>query len=287
MNGDHGTFRPRLACAVLGMVLAVLPVMAARAGVSPLDGYAPDGAYQVHVELDAYAWLPATAGNVTLGRGADVAVSQGVPSVSELANVLSGAFMGSALVRYGPWSGVLDIEHVGLSQTTALPPGRLGAARSLTTDVTMTRVAPGIGYQVYNGPLGPMPALLDAQAGFAWFGSSTTLDLNRTGLSGVERTESLSGSGGLVQPWAGLRGEVYPAPRWRLALTVMVQGFGVDGGIWGWGTEFTATWAATKWLNLFAGARALSSGDNYGADKVVRSVRLTEYGPMAGIGLTF
>ena len=287
MNGDRVPRRPRLGCAVLGMMLAAWPLMAARAGVSPQDGFAPDGTYQTHLELDVYGWLPATAGNVSLGRGGDVAISQGVPSISELANVLTAAFMGTAMVRYGPWSAVLDIEHVGMSQTTALPSGPFGAARSLTTGTTMTRVAPGIGYQVYNGSAGPMPATLDALAGFAWFGSSATQEFNLTDPSGVARTESLSGSSGMVQPWAGLRGAIYPAPRWRLALSVMVQGFGVNGGIWGWGADFTATWAATKWLNLYAGARALSSGANYGADKPVISIRLLEYGPVLGIGVTF
>lgn len=271
----------------LGLVTAALRAPPAWAGVSPQDGYGPDGSYQTHVEVDLYAWLPATNGTVRLGRGTDVTISQGVPTLSQLSNVLTGAFMGSALVRYGPWSGVLDIEHVGLSQTTTLAPGRFGVARSLKTDASMTRVAPGIGYQVYNGAAGPFPARLDAQVGFAWFNSGTTLDFSRSGPSGMEGGASVSGGGGLVQPWAGLRGELYPGPRWRLTLTAMVQGFGVNSGIWGWGTAFDATWAATKWLNLFGGVRALSNGNNYGPGKPVSSIRLTEFGPVIGAGLSF
>ncbi len=279
--------RNRISAAGLAALLVAFLAWPAQAGVSPQDGYGPDGSYQTHVELDFYGWLPGTSGNVALGRGADVSVSQGIPTVSELANVLTGAFMGTGRVRYGPWSGVLDIEYIGLSQTTGLTAIRPGVTRSLTIDSSMTRIAPGIGYQVFNQALGTIPATLDAQAGFAWFGTSTTLNLDSVGPFGTARTTSVSGSGGLVQPWMGLRGAIYPGPRWRLELGVLVQGFGVDGGIWGWGSEFAVTWAATKWLNLYAGFRALSSGQNYGGEGEIRSIRLIEYGPLLGIGFTF
>ena len=306
MNGHHGSGRlagapdgrgrPRRWRAVAGALatmLAVLPNMPAHAEVSPQDGYGPDGAYQVHVELDGAAWIAGTRGDVKLDGGAEVPVGQGVPPLSQLANDLTGAFVGSALLRYGPWSAVLNADHVGLTRVTGLSPTAYGLSRyltlsrTLTTDSTMARVAPGIGYQVFNGLAGPLPMTLDVQAGLAWLGTSEALTLRVTAPLGYSRSIGTSGGGGLLQPWTGLRADLYPAPRWRITLGAMAQGFGVDGGVWGWGADATLTWAATRWLNLFAGFHALESEDNYPKGKAVQSVRLTELGPLFGIGLTF
>lgn len=275
------------AVAVSAMLLTIARARPATAEVSARDGYGPDGTYQVHVELDPYLWLPATSGTIRLGNGATVDVSRGVPTIAQLTSVLTGAFMGTGLVRYGPWSGVLSIDYVGLSQTRSIAPDSLGVARSLKLGATMTRIAPGIGYQVYNGALGALPATLDGQVGFAWYAASTTLDLYRDGPGGPAGVAGVSGSSALVQPWLGLRGAIYPAPRWRIALDALVQGFGVDGGTWGWETDITATWAATRWLNLMAGFRALSSDLISGQNGAVRSIRLIGYGPLLGVGFIF
>ena len=285
-----GIGRRRCAARAVAAVCAGLlacSAQPARAEVSAQDGFAPGGGYQVHVEFDPYLWLPASAGTVKLGNGATANINAGIPSISQLTNVLTGAFMGTIVTRYGPWSGLIDIQYVSAAKSQSLRPDLLGQPRSLHFSTSLTRVAPGIGYQVYNGALGTVPTTLDAQAGFVWFGSSTTLDLDRYGPAGRERVSSLSGSTDQTQPWVGLHGAIYPAPRWRLAADIVVQGFGVGGGTWGWETQETATWAATKWLNLIAGFRAISSGINTGYDRAIRSLRLTEYGPELGIGITF
>src|SRR5579875_3708604 len=52
----------------LGMLLSAWQAHPVLAEVSARDGYGPGGAYQFHVELVPYVWLPAVSGNVTLGR---------------------------------------------------------------------------------------------------------------------------------------------------------------------------------------------------------------------------
>lgn len=280
-----GPYRLRGAI-ILGIVCLLLPV-GAYAEVSARDGYAPNGAYQVHVELIPYLWLPAVSGTVKLGNGAQVNLSQGVPSVSQLTSVLTGAFIGAGLLRYGPWSAGIDIQYVSAATTKDIGPDLLGRPRSLELSTSLTRVAPGFGYQIYNGALGTVPATVDASVGFSWYSQSAGLDLSRVGLLGNQHVSGLSDSGSFVQPWAGLRADIYPWRRWRFELGAQVQGFGIDGGVWGWGASASASWAATHWLNLILGFRALSSERFPGSSRTVRSATLTAYGPMLGFGITF
>src|SRR3954453_15397908 len=90
-------------------LLLLLGLQPARAGVSPQDGYTTDGAPKLFIELAPYLWLPASNAQATLRNGATEATSAGVPSVSQLTNVLTGDFMGLGVLRYGPWSAELDI----------------------------------------------------------------------------------------------------------------------------------------------------------------------------------
>ncbi|MGH7069290.1 MAG: hypothetical protein ACREFO_04670 [Acetobacteraceae bacterium] len=102
--------RSELAAIFLVALIAALVPQSGRAAVSPDDGYAPDGTYQWHFELAPYAWVPATSAHIKLGNGASVNTNAGMPSISQLRSVLTGVFMGYGLVRYGPWSGELDID---------------------------------------------------------------------------------------------------------------------------------------------------------------------------------
>ncbi|HEX5327988.1 MAG TPA: hypothetical protein VFW75_15075 [Acetobacteraceae bacterium] len=271
----------------LGVVLLLAVRTPARAEVSAQDGYGPNGRYQVHVEIVPYVWLPAVNGTVKLGRGADLNISQGVPSVSKLTSTLTGAFIAAALVRYGPWSGEIDFQHVSAAENKGLEPGLLGVSRSLHMSQSVTRVAPGIGYQVYHGALGGVPATVDARVGFAFFASTASLELDRTGPFGGQRISSLDSNGSFAQPWVGLRADIYPWPRWRFEAGALVQGFGVGGGVWGWGASATASWAATGWLNLVAGFRALNTARNFESSRAVRSISLTGYGPVFGAAFSF
>src|SRR4051812_31726483 len=101
-------------------VLLLLGVQPARAGVSPQDGYTADGAPKLFIELAPYLWLPASNSQATLRNDATAAISAGIPSISQLTNVLTGAFMGLGVLRYGPWSAELDIDYIGASQDKGL-----------------------------------------------------------------------------------------------------------------------------------------------------------------------
>jgi hypothetical protein len=284
-----GTRRATAARVVAAAALAGLFALAcsanARAEVSANDGYAPDGTYQWHFELAPYAWVPATSAHIRLGNGATANINAGMPTVSELRNVLTGAFMGLGRLRYGPWSAEINIDYVAASQTEGLAGGPAGViGRTVNVNASLWRVAPDFGYEVYKGAVGSVPTTVDALVGFAYFSSSTSLDLSRFGPQG-ERLDvsTASDSNSFVQPWVGFRAAIYPWPRWRFELSALVQGFGVNGGSWGWGAGVDATWAATKWLNLIAGFYALNSqyyGDSSG---VVRSLNMTLYGPVMGL----
>lgn len=285
-----GRLREALAPCLLAALLAVsVAPIAARAEVSANDGYASDGSYEWHFELVPYAWLPASSAEVKLGNGASVNINAGVPSVSQLRNVVTGVFMGFAQARYGPWSAQLNIDYLSASETKRLPPGPLGLiGRSLNVSTSLVRVAPGFGYEVYRGTVGTVPTTLDGLIGFSYFTHSTTLDLSRFGPRGRPLLVStLSNSGDFVQPWLGFRASIYPWPRWRFQLQASVQGLGVDGGSWGWGAGLFATWAATHWLNLIAGFNALNSQGRSGSGAAIKSISFTEYGPLIGLSFTF
>ncbi len=273
--------------AALGLLVTAALCGRAQAGVSVQDGFAPDGSPQWHFELVPYAWIPATSSTITLGRGASVNVSQGMPSVSQVTSRLTGAFMGNALARYGAWSGELDFQWVSATAGKSLPPDILGTSRSLNVDGSLVRVAPGFGYQVYKRSVGRIPTTVDARVGFAWFQASESLSVDRTGPLGRQRVTTVSDSSSFAQPWVGARAAIYPWPRWRFEAGALLQGFGVDGGSWGWGASATATWAANDWLNLMGGYRALKTDRIAGSSRVIQSIKLTEYGPMIGAGFTF
>lgn len=158
----------RAVIAALGLLTAGLVDGPAYAAVSSQDGFAADGTPQLHFDLAPYVWLPASSGQIILGNGAQVDIDTGIPTVSELSSTLQSAFMGIGLVRYGRWSGVLDIQYVSVSQNTGLPALAPGVTRNIDLDVNEVRIAPGVGYQLYNGNMGTSPATLDGRVGFSW-----------------------------------------------------------------------------------------------------------------------
>ena len=256
------------------------------------DGYTDAGGYRVQVEIDPYLWLPATSGNVDFARS-DVSnhisgdFSTEVPTLQKLANVLHFSFMGAGIVRYGPYFGEIDLQYINASQSQTLRTGPLGEhSLRVNLGAEITRVAPGIGYTVYSGNLGSVPTYVDARAGFAYFSSSTTL-------KGEDRLQGeASVSGDFVQPWLGARIGFVPTPRWRVELGALVQGMGVDGGSWGWGASAVASYAFTSWLSADLGFRALNTdnrdfGGSRTAGDSARTMNITAYGPLAGIGLRF
>jgi hypothetical protein len=275
---------------------AVLSLTAMAAGSAKAqyftnkDGYTADGAYRVQVELSPYIWLPATSGHVGFAS-AQVAnrisgnFSTSVPSASELADSLHAAFMGAGLVRYGPYSGELDIQYVDASQSKTVFTGPGGVVLRINASSSLVRVAPGFGYQVYSGDLAGVAVSADARVGFAYFSTSSSLK-GEASLSG-----KVSDSSSFVQPWIGGRFSVFPSPRWRVELGALLQGLGVDGGSLGWGASLIGSYAMTDWAALNLGFRALASKRDIGDDDArvsgQRSLSLTAYGPVLGVSFRF
>jgi hypothetical protein len=236
--------RPALLTAAL--LASALP---ARAEVSAQDGYTAKGGYNWNLELAPYGWFPASSGSIGLGNRATSSFGTGIPTAADLTNHLHFTFLGDARLRYGPWSAELNFDYISASGSKSIAPDILGVPRTLGLANDLTRIAPGFGYQVFNGVLGDIPATVDLRTGFVWFSSDSTLTLNRYPGGAQRFAGSASDTLSFTQPWLGLRVDVYPAPRWRLEVSAQAQGFGVDGGSWGWGTAATATWAVNSWFN--------------------------------------
>jgi hypothetical protein len=272
-------------CAAACAIVIVSSI--AHAGVSVDDGYRSDGLPQAHFELDPYVWLPATSAKITLGNGASLDISQGVPSPSEVLSKLTGAFTGFGLARYGAFSAELDVDYVSATETKNLGPDIRTLSRSIKLDTSLFRISPGYGYEVFRGDVGTVPATLDARAGFTYTDPSATLTFTRTNLAGMTNQFGAGGGGGFVQPWLGGRVAIYPWPNWRFSLDGAAQGFGVSGGSWGWQVGAYVTWAANSWLNVIAGYRALNTERIGDSPQAIRNINLTVYGPVLAVGFSF
>jgi hypothetical protein len=254
--------------------------------VSARDGFAANGSYQWNFELDPYVWLPAASASFTAGPRDQISgsTSTPVPSVSNLLQALHGAFMGAAITRYGPFSGEVDFQWVDAAQGKTTGPGPGGRTGHLSLSASYVRVAPGFGYEVYNGALAGLPLTVDVRVGFAYFSWSAkaTSEFDPVGVSP---------GGSFVQPWLGFRASLYPAERWRVELSALGQGFGVSGGSWGWGTSLIGTYSVNSWFDVNLGFRALSSSrypsDTGPLDQGQRSFKFTAYGPLVGVGFRF
>jgi hypothetical protein len=256
------------------------------AQMSARDGYSPDGSWRWQFELTPYLWLPASNASFSLGPRGGISgnASTAVPNAGELAQALHGAFMGYGLVRYGPLSGELDIDWVDASEGKTIGPDRFGNSAHLSESVSVVRVAPGVGLQVLNGAMAGVPSTLDVHAGAAWFHWSASISAEH------DLTGGVNGGDSVAQPWLGLRALFYPAPRWRVELGGLAQGFGFNGGAWGWGASALVSYAVTEWLNVTGGFRALNtqrfSDSRFGFGDT-RSLNLTTYGPLIGVGFRF
>lgn len=282
-----GLFRRQTVCvlALAGLAATVCVGQASAQFAGNSDGYAPDGSYRLQVELTPYLWLPATSTNFSLGPrgGINGSTSTGLPTAAQLANTLHGAFMGFGLLRYGPWSTELDLDWVTASAGKTAT-GPLGNTLHLSTSATLLRIAPGFGYEAVRGEIAGMPVTVDARAGFAVFTRSDKI-------SALEVPTGVSDSGSFVQPWLGTRVSLYPGTDWRIDIGALGQGFGVNGGSWGWGASLMAAYSVTSWMDVTGGFRALStSRSDHGTGPFgsgTRSLNLTAYGPVLGVGFRF
>ncbi len=254
------------------------------------DGYTNTGAYRVQVELDPYLWWPGLTGSVNYATPIantrlPNAFNTGLLSPSDIIHSLHAAFMGDGLVRYGPYSAEMDLQYISVSQSQDLPSGPLGNSLRVKSALQLLRIAPGVGYQVYAGNVYGVPTSVDARVGFAVFTTwqSYTGEEDLAGRSSSNNTS-------FIQPWLGVRADFIPAPRWRIELAGLVQGFGVDSGSWGWGASGAISYAVNEWFSVTLAARALNT-ERFGEDSntlgVRRSLHLTTYGPLFGVGFRF
>jgi hypothetical protein len=254
------------------------------------DGYAADGTPKLQVELDPYAWWPGVGGSVHLASPIiddrrPGSFNTGLFSWSFLRDVLHFAFMGDGVVRYGPFSGEIDMQYLSVSESQTLFTGPRGDVFRVNTAVQLTRVAPGVGYQVYTGAIGGIPVSFDARAGFAFLTTSQTYT-GEAALTGLSSSNNTS----FVQPWLGGRADFILTPQWRIELGAQVSGFGVSGGAWGWGASGAVSYAVNDWCTLNLGARAIETerfGDSNTAAGSRRSLSLVVYGPLFGVGFRF
>src|SRR5271163_481553 len=120
------------------------------------DGYTDSGGYRVQVELDPYLWWPGLAGSVhfaspLVSSRTSGNFNTGLFSLQDILHTLHFAFMGSGIVRYGPYSAELDLQYLSVSQSETLFTTAQGGEVRLKSALQMLRVAPGVGYQVYAG----------------------------------------------------------------------------------------------------------------------------------------
>jgi hypothetical protein len=254
------------------------------------DGYAADGSPRLQVELTPYGWWPGISGSVhfaspLVDSRTPGTFNTGLLSTSFIKDVLHAAFIGAGIVRYGPFSAEMDLQYLSASESKTLFTGPAGEVFRVKTAVELVRVAPGIGYQVYTGDAFGVPTSVDARVGFSYIGTSETF-IGEGALTG--RSSSMDTS--FVQPWLGARVDFVLSPRWRIELGALVQGFGVDGGSWGWGASGLASYAMTDWAALSFGARALQT-ERYGLGVTSfgqqRSMSLVTYGPIVGVSFRF
>lgn len=254
------------------------------------DGYTDSGGYRVQVELDPYLWWPGLAGSVhfaspLVSSRTSGNFNTGLFSLQDILHTLHFAFMGSGIVRYGPYSAELDLQYLSVSQSQTLFTAAQGGEVRVNSALQLLRVAPGVGYQVYAGNVYGIPTSADARVGFAY----TTTWQSYTG-EGVLAGRSSSNNPDFIQPWLGGRVDFIPAPRWRIELSALVQGLGVDGGSWGWGATGGISYAVNEWVSVNLAARGLRTqrfGLGRSAFGQQRSINLITYGPLIGIGIRF
>ncbi len=194
--------------------------------------------------------------------------------------------MGSGIVRYGPYSAELDLQYLSVSQSQTLfttPQG--GEVRAENGAANSTggtgRWLSGLWRRYLRDSrhrwmrvpvlrISPRGKPIRARACWPAAVQATTTDF--------------------TQPWLGGRLDFIPAPRWRIELSALVQGFSVDGGSWGWGATGGFSYAINDWASVNLAARALAT-QRFGLGRTVfgqqRSMNLITYGPLIGVGFRF
>jgi len=257
----------------------------AAAQFSARESFNPDGTGKWDFELTPYLFLPNINATIGLNHppGTDVSVNQPRPTVSKLASTLNGAFVGYGLVRYGNWSGELNVFYVSASVSRNFAPVLPGGAgTTLKVNGSEVLVSPGFGYQVL--PLDATSKVtLDARAGFTYNSISSSANFTQSRLGGVSTTASF------VQPWLGARVAYYPSSDWRLTADAALTGLGVDGGAMGWNARAGVSYLITSWFDVTLGYAATDTrrSTSLGPSGQNRNINFLAYGPVAAMGFRF
>jgi hypothetical protein len=269
----------------LALLLGFLCAQPAMAQFSASEGTASNGAPQWTTELQPYVWLPATYAHIGLGNapGLDPIIKLPRPTIAKVVASLDGAFDCNCLVRYGHWSGEVNIAYVALHSSEFIAPilpGGKGAV--LNNHLSVFFISPGIGYRIL--PTNSTSKLsMDLRAGFTY----NTIDVSAAFQQ--DRFGGFSRSRDFVQPWIGERMDYYPSPKWRLENTFAINGLGVDGGAIGWTGRVSGSYLVSKWFDVSLGYQGSQTIRNQTAARngANNNLNLLNYGPYMAVGFRF
>jgi hypothetical protein len=282
----------RLLCRWGWPILWALVAFVALATASPAsaqfvanEGFNANGSPTLAIELQPYLYLPHSSITIGLARppGEDITIDRPRPTLADVLAKLNAAFDCDCDVRYGNWSGEVNILYVSVSTKTNL--GGMGRIPPATLDNTATvfLISPGIGYRVLP-TTSSSKVSVDLRAGFTYASLTAESDFQagefaHTGNHGVD----------FAQPWVGTRVDYYPSTKWRIENTLALNGLGVDGGSLGWNVKLGASYLITKWLDVSFGytAQKVERDTPPLPDGANRSVDVLLRGPYAALGLRF
>ncbi len=269
----------RAALAMLTLALGILAAHPAAAQFSSQEGFGPGGAPVWRAEAQPYLWLPATSAKVGLGRapGFDPSFTAR-PTLANVLSDLNVAITCNCLVRYGNWSGEINLSYISLSSSRHVQLLPVGPGQTLNASLDLLMVAPGVGYRVWHND----KVSIDLRAGFSYDEVKVTSNLVGSRLPEITRSVNIT------QPWIGERFDYYPTPKWRLENSSALTGLGANGGSIGWNTLFAVSYLVNKWLDLSAGYEASQTEQNPTSNRGFNNtLNVLNYGPYAAVGLRF
>jgi hypothetical protein len=271
----------KLALAAIAGLFSLAVAQPALAQFSSQEGYA-SGAPHWTVEAQPYLWLPATSAKVGLGIAPGLDLSgTSRPTLANVVGSLKAAVTCDCIVRYGNWSGEVDLSYISLAGTRGFPPLLPGQPqRRLSASTSLFLISPGLGYRIWHTD----DVSFDARVGFSYSQVDASAQFQNTPLA---QRDGRSVS--FVQPWIGERFDYYPTPRWRLENTAAITGLGVDGGAIGWNARFGVSYLIASWFDVSLGYAASQTERNRTGQitGVNNTINILSYGPYLATGFRF
>jgi hypothetical protein len=276
----------RITLGALAMLIGLLCAQPALAQIDQFngnDGLTDAGSPKWQFELTPYLVLPHTNAKIGLGRapGLDPSVNLPRPTLADVIGKLDFAFDCACLVRYGDWSGEVNLLYVAVSASKPVMPLPRGPTAVVKSKVSLFLISPGVGYRVVRATAAN-PFSMDVRAGFTYddFNANANFQGSRLALSG-------SHSSDFVQPWVGERMNYIISPKWRIDHTFALTGLGVDGVV-GYNGNVGLSYLVSSGFDLSAGyAVDQINRNNTGRTGLNNSVSLFEYGPYVAAGFRF